>query len=57
MIREVPRASSAAISASTWLPEARMPASSPPRLRSCSLMSYQARITMPPLMVTGRRGA
>src|SRR5207253_2116980 len=52
----MPRAVSCSISASTWACEARTPASSSPRRPSRSRTSYQARITAPPLTVTGRGG-
>ena len=37
--------------------DSRIPCASSPCLKSGVMMSYQARISMPPLMVTGRRGA
>src|SRR5690606_36846192 len=49
----MPRSCSRASSARTCCSETRMPASSSRRARSGPTMSYQLRMAMPPLMVTG----
>ena len=53
--RGTPRSSSQATNSSTWSPDNRM--SSVPLSGLRGSMSYQARICLPALMVTGRTGA
>src|ERR1700729_411638 len=53
----MPRSPSLAISCRTCRSVSRKPVTSSAAFRSNPLMSYQARMRMPPLMVTGRTGA
>src|SRR5688572_22543656 len=53
----MPRCFSRAISPSIAFCDSRMPPSSGSRAMSLMAMSYHARISIPPLMVTGRTGA
>src|ERR1700680_725892 len=53
----IPRSTSLAISCLISASVSRKPVTSSAALRSSPLRSYQARMDMPPLMVTGRTGA